>query len=69
MKCSQCGEYCVGIETGDSIENLCSDCAFFKKPTEDEVEAASINHWRQTGEFVDGNELLRQRKKFLENVC
>ncbi len=62
MVCNICKQDCVGFSTGDPAEDICSDCAFpmLKKASENALERISFSHYLETGEFVDGGDLMRR---------
>ena len=62
MICTKCQQHCMGFATGDTEQDICSDCAFpaLARASAAGVQAVSDAHFERTGERVDGRKLMRQ---------
>ena len=61
MICNKCGEECMGFPTGDSAEDICSDCAFpeLARAAEAGRKAVEEQHFKRTGEQKSCGEIFR----------
>ncbi len=61
MKCSKCGEFCVGAETGVLEEDVCMECAYpaLKDASEAAARRVEENHFERTGEQASCGEIFR----------
>jgi len=61
MKCSKCGEDCVGFPTGNPEEDICSDCAFpaLKEASDAAAKSVEEEHFNRTGERKSCGEIFR----------
>lgn len=66
MKCKICGYDPYQSNSTSIKENRCIDCAIpqLKRARESALESLEIEHWRKTGDFTTGNEILRNILRF-----
>jgi hypothetical protein len=61
MKCTKCGEECIGFATGIPSEDICEDCAFptLKKARESAAKAVEESYFKMHGEKKSCGEIFR----------